>query len=235
MQQPTEPLTLAVLRQSLADDGLDVVDFTRLNRKDLSNLSLGQSRRPLPVRYSGESQIGDFDAFEVRFAHGPFSSEEAATDQDLSFAQDGTQSEIGCLAQNIYFEARSEGHTGKLAVGQVVMNRVASKKFPNRICDVVRQGGERQRFRCQFSWWCDGKSDEPKDTAAWDESLALAKNIYRGRMIDPTNGALWYHADYVDPYWRSAFVQGPTIGRHIFYRAKPKSTHTQVATSSASQ
>ncbi len=30
-------------------------------------------------------------------------------------------------------------------------------------------------------------------------------------------GALWYHADYVSPYWRRHFAEGPTIGRHIFY------------------
>ena len=50
-------------------------------------------------------------------------------------------------------------------------------------------------------------------------------------MQDPTDGALWYHADYVDPYWRTAFDQGPTIGRHIFYRTKAKSAHTQIARS----
>jgi len=179
---------------------------------------------------TGSKQVGSrFEGFEARFASWWGNAGEEDKLQKAAFTDSRAGDEIQCLAQNIYFEARGETHVGKLAVGQVVMNRVASKKFPNSICDVVRQGGEQIRFRCQFSWWCDGKSDKPKDLAAWQESLSLAKDIYRGRTDDPTGGALWYHADYVAPYWRSAFVEGPTIGRHIFYRAQPKDGRTQLA------
>ncbi len=125
--------------------------------------------------------------------------------------------EITCLAQNIYFEARSEPVAGMLAVGHVVLNRVASERFPETICKVVRQGGEQRRHRCQFSWWCDGRSDKPHNKVAWDAARLIAWFIYNGQTEDPTGGALWYHADYVSPYWREAFVAGPQIGRHIFY------------------
>ncbi len=125
--------------------------------------------------------------------------------------------EITCLAQNIYFEARSEPVAGMLAVGHVVLNRVASDRFPDSVCKVVRQGGEQRLHRCQFSWWCDGRSDEPLNQVAWDASRLMAWFIYNGQTTDPTGGALWYHADYVKPYWREAFVTGPQIGRHIFY------------------
>ncbi len=125
--------------------------------------------------------------------------------------------EITCLAQNIYFEARSEPVAGMLAVGHVVLNRVASERFPETICKVVRQGGEQRRHRCQFSWWCDGRSDKPHNKVAWDAARLIAWFIYNGQTEDPTGGALWYHADYVNPYWREAFVAGPQIGRHIFY------------------
>ena len=125
--------------------------------------------------------------------------------------------EITCLAQNIYFEARSEPTDGMLAVGHVVLNRVASKRFPNSVCEVVRQGGEQQRHRCQFSWWCDGLSDKPHNKVAWDAARLIAWFVYNGQTDDPTGGALWYHADYVSPYWREAFIAGPQIGRHIFY------------------
>ena len=171
----------------------------------------------------------DHDAIAVRTAS------HQATDYEETFAflplspVAGLGTEIECLAQNIYFEARSESDLGKLAVGQVVMNRVASKRFPSAICDVVRQGGEAKRFRCQFSWWCDGKSDKPSHQKAWQKSMALARDIYWGRTEDPTDGALWYHADYVDPYWRSAFNEGPKIGRHIFYSAKTPTKRTQLA------
>ena len=139
--------------------------------------------------------------------------------------------EIKCLALNIYFEARSEPEAGKHAVGHVVMNRVSSKRFPSTVCDVVRQGGELKRYRCQFSWWCDGRSDKPLNKREWNRSSEIALAVYWGRTEDPTAGALWYHADYVSPSWRTAFERGPQIGRHIFYSQAPRKT--QVASSVA--
>lgn len=129
------------------------------------------------------------------------------------------RAEIKCLAQNIYFEARSEPDAGKLAVGHVVMNRVASGDYPNRVCAVVRQGGEDRLHNCQFSWWCDGRSDKPTDKKAWEHAKALARSVYWNFSPDPTDGAKWYHADYVTPSWRKRFERGPVIGRHVFYRA----------------
>ncbi len=137
--------------------------------------------------------------------------------------------EISCLAQNIYFEARSEPYTGKIAVAHVVMNRVASKRFPGSVCAVVRQGGETQRHRCQFSWWCDGKSDKPGNLPAWRESMKLASDVYWGLLEDPTEGAMWYHADYVSPGWRKDLVEGPKFGRHIFYASKSDNRRQQLA------
>jgi hypothetical protein len=126
--------------------------------------------------------------------------------------------EIACLALNVYFESRSEPDLGKRAVAHVVMNRVASKKYPDTICEVVRQGGEVRRNRCQFSWWCDGESDEPGNRGEWERASTIALQVYWGRSADPTGGALWYHADYVRPVWRKKLLRGPKIGRHIFYR-----------------
>lgn len=127
--------------------------------------------------------------------------------------------EIACMALNIYHEARGEPDRGKVAVAHVVMNRVASERFPGTVCEVVQQGGEVRRHRCQFSWWCDGRSDAPRSARDWQLSTEVALAVYWGRSNDPTAGALWYHADYVSPRWRRAFEEGPKIGRHIFYRA----------------
>ncbi len=132
-------------------------------------------------------------------------------------ATDGNP-ELECLALNIYFEARSEPVEGKYAVGHVVMNRVANRRFPGSVCKVIRQGGEVRRNRCQFSWWCDGRSDRPRDRHAWAESRRIAALVYVGASNDPTDGALWYHADYVRPDWRADFQRGPKIGRHVFYQ-----------------
>ncbi len=125
--------------------------------------------------------------------------------------------EIICLAKNIYFEARSEPIDGKLAVGHVVLNRVADKRYPDSICKVVRQGGAKPRHKCQFSWWCDGRSDRPTNARAWQQSLVLARVVFWGYSEDPTRGALWYHADYAKPIWRKVLPLGPKIGKHIFY------------------
>lgn len=140
------------------------------------------------------------------------------------------KNEITCLAQNIYFEARSEPEQGQLAVGYVVMNRVDHRHFPDSICGVVRQGGEKRRYRCQFTWWCDGRSDLPMNKRAWRQSLDLAWVIYRGEAKDPTDGALWYHADYVNPAWSSSLVLGKKIGQHLFYLSRKRPVYALNAT-----
>ncbi len=127
------------------------------------------------------------------------------------------QEELQCMAENLYFEARGESLSGMRAVGHVVMNRVASARFPDTVCGVVKQGGTR-RNRCQFSWWCDGLRETISDQASWDRSRDMARLVFWNLSSDLTGGALWYHADYARPKWRNAFERGPKIGRHIFYR-----------------
>lgn len=137
-----------------------------------------------------------------------------------------TADEVHCLALNIYFEARSEPASGQRAVGHVVMNRVAHPGYPDTVCRVVRQGGEKVLHRCQFSWWCDGQSDVPLNRKAWDQSLRLAEQIYVGGLKDTTGGALWYHASYVKPYWSDVLRKGDRIGQHIFYLENRRSEET---------
>lgn len=125
--------------------------------------------------------------------------------------------ELYCLAKNIYFESRNQPKIGKIAVAQVTLNRVKSDKFPNTVCEVVYQGGER-RNRCQFSWYCDGKKDEPTNGPAWDDSVYLALLVYGDGFLDVTEGALWYHATYVSPSWAEHYQKTVRINNHIFYR-----------------
>ena len=129
-------------------------------------------------------------------------------------------SEVRCLALTIYFEARGESELGQLAVGHVVMNRTRDADFPRTVCGVVQQGGE-ARNRCQFSWWCDGLSDRPRDKSALLASLVLAIQIYHGCSNDPTAGALWYHTSEVRPAWSAKFGHPQKIGAHVFYRGEP--------------
>lgn len=128
--------------------------------------------------------------------------------------------ELYCLALNNYFEARGESRKGQFAVASVVLNRVKNPRFPDSICGVVKQGGYKKKYRCQFSWWCDGLSDKPMNKQAWKQSIELARSVLEKHHNDITAGALWYHADYVSPYWRTSMKRGPKIGRHIFYSAR---------------
>ena len=124
--------------------------------------------------------------------------------------------ELDCLAKTIYFEARGESQKGQRAVAAVVLNRVKSSRFPDTICEVVHQGGTASRD-CQFSWWCDGRSDKPRDRKAWERSVAIARDMINGAP-DPTNGALYFHETHVSPSWRTQLRRVATIGAHIYYR-----------------
>jgi spore germination cell wall hydrolase CwlJ-like protein len=122
-----------------------------------------------------------------------------------------------CLAQAIYFEARSEPVAGWEAVADVVINRALSQKYPGSICGVVFQGQYR-RHKCQFSFACDGLSDRPKHRVLWRKALRMAGNkLVTVRAGPATARATHYHADYVDPYWNRSMVKLAKIGRHIFY------------------
>ena len=129
-----------------------------------------------------------------------------------------------CMAQNIYYEARGSSLADQAAVADVVLNRMQDRRYPNTICEVVKQGvkhasGQMVRNKCQFSWYCDGKSDWPTNMDAWVEAQQIAYNMvvhYDARGL--TEGATHYHATYVSPAWARDFALIGRIGEHIFYR-----------------
>ena len=118
--------------------------------------------------------------------------------------------EIECLAKNIYYESRGEYKLGWMAVAMVTMNRVNSKLFPSNICDVVYQKTGKVY---QFSWVASRKH---LTTPAHELDYAMAFYYKHHHMEDVTKGALFFHADYVNPRWNR--VKTAQIGRHIFYR-----------------
>lgn len=133
------------------------------------------------------------------------------------------QSEIMCLAKNIYFENHGRSEADAYGVSDVVMNRVADSRYPNTVCGVVTQGkknadGSMKRNACMFSWYCDGKSDNPRKGKAWDNSLKYAIEFYSGKGRGITQGANHYHAHNVTPYWAADLDKVGRIGSHIFYR-----------------
>ena len=136
-----------------------------------------------------------------------------------------------CLAKNMYYEARNQGTAGWMAVTAVVFNRVKDERFPSTICEVIEQGPTRKSWKdptvnipikhlCQFSWFCDGLSDNPKDKKTYQKFLSISDTILSNKMpfYDITGGATHYHADYVTPAWSKTKTKTVEIGDHIFYR-----------------
>ena len=122
-----------------------------------------------------------------------------------------------CIALNVYHEARSEPMVGQYAVAHVVLNRVQHDRWPDDACSVVQQGYNKGKNRCQFSWYCDGKSDTAHEEIAWARALIVADNVLSGKIPDPTKGATHYHALYVKPYWSAMLDITVTYGSHKFY------------------
>ena len=107
-------------------------------------------------------------------------------------------------------------------------NRVEDSQFPDTYCGVIYQT---KKWRtswtgnqvpvlgmCQFSWFCDGKSDEPKDSKTWIKSVQIANNFMMNDALDITEGAMWYHANYIYPYWAEHLNETVVINEHIFYK-----------------
>lgn len=142
---------------------------------------------------------------------------------DFSDLTPSAKKEVECLADNIYFESAYEPRAGQIAVGMVTMNRV-KRGFDDSVCGVVKQ---KTNATCQFSWWCDAKSKmtalykdryfNDRQREVYQEAQDVAVYVYMNHdsMKDNTKGALYYHADYVNPQWK--LKKTVTIGRHIFY------------------
>lgn len=132
--------------------------------------------------------------------------------------------QVQCMALNVYYEARGSNLADKVAVADVVLNRVKDTRYPNTICEVVKQGmqdsnGNMRRNKCQFSWYCDGKHDRPQDQDRWVEAQGIAWNmVEEGKYRGITEGATHYHATYVNPRWAKTLQLVGSIGAHIFYR-----------------
>ena len=126
-------------------------------------------------------------------------------------------SELNCLAEAIYFEARGESLEGQYAVGEVIINRVISKTFPNSICRVVSEGSGRLNA-CQFSYNCDGKLETITEQVIYNRILKLSRILLEPSARVLTGGATFYHAKAVNPSWAKKFRKTKEIGQHVFYK-----------------
>jgi len=123
---------------------------------------------------------------------------------------------ITCLSRTIYWEARGEEAASMEAIANVVMNRLGHEGFPNTICEVVRQGHE--RGACQFSWWCDGHSDDAEEDKSYVTAKEIARKALNRQLTDRTNGALYFHQRKATPGWSGKYIKTVEVGEHVFYK-----------------
>lgn len=122
-----------------------------------------------------------------------------------------------CLTEALYFEARGETLKGIFGVAEVILNRVDDRRYPSSVCGVVNQGtGE--RYRCQFTYTCDGRPENMRDDRAHELVGKIAKLMIEGAPRKLTKGATHYHTKSVNPKWAKVFPRTTTIGYHHFYR-----------------
>ncbi|MFW6077969.1 MAG: cell wall hydrolase [Hyphomicrobiales bacterium] len=132
--------------------------------------------------------------------------------------------QIQCLATAMYFEARGEPSRGQFIVGRVILNRVASRYYPDDICGVVYQNAHMTNA-CQFSFACDGEPNRVREAQAWSQIKRRAQYLVdcddKCSMAAMGRSDLWtsthYHADYVSPNWAKKLQRTGQVGRHIFY------------------
>ena len=126
-----------------------------------------------------------------------------------------------CLAEALYFEARAESVSGQFAVAEVILNRVDSKRFPNSVCGVIKQGTGR-KYQCQFTYTCDGHAEVIREKRAYERVGKISRIMLDGGERTLTSGATHYHTKAVNPRWAKKFTHTATIGVHRFYRMPTK-------------
>jgi len=151
------------------------------------------------------------------------------------------QDEAFCLAQNVFMEAKGENLAGKSAVAHVTLNRVKHEKYPGSVCGVTKQAKLRTNWKgyevpiigmCQFSWYCDGKSDNIQviyekgkakgkqiapNMEAWKQSVQVSLLALKGVTIDPTSGAThYYNHNISSPNWGQVYPVVAILSNHTF-------------------
>ncbi|WP_299750875.1 cell wall hydrolase [uncultured Boseongicola sp.] len=202
-----------------------------LSAPAIADVSISTSNNPaitlnqrLGSLFGAETNI--LTSFSVRdlsrLTRAPMAVQDTASDEltkqklaAMPVAKGGDQ--WSCLAEALYFEARGETLKGIVGVSEVILNRVDDSRYPSSVCAVVNQGtGE--RYRCQFTYTCDGRPEIISETKAYQKVGKIARFMIDGASRELTEGATHYHTKSVNPRWARVFPRTTTIGFHHFYR-----------------
>ncbi|MBM7061886.1 cell wall hydrolase [Pseudomonas sp. UL073] len=130
---------------------------------------------------------------------------------------------ITCLARSIYWEAKGSSTADMEAVASVVMNRLGHEGFPDTVCGVVKQGSE--QGACQFSWWCDGRSDQVVEDEQYVAAKEIARKALNQQLKDRSRGALYFHDRKVSPSWAAEYIKTAETGKFRFYKPRGGDAH----------
>lgn len=150
-------------------------------------------------------------------------------EQPIVVAKEVDKKQIQCLADNIYFEAGGEPTEGKAAVARVVLNRI-NHGFAPTPCKVVYQTTQVKQVNddeetlwvkvCQFSWVCEGKGNPNRNSARYQSSLQVAKDVLiydKYKEVIPKTVLFFHNTSYKNNFPHEVVTQ---IGNHIFYKKK---------------
>lgn len=130
--------------------------------------------------------------------------------------------ERNCLKNALYYEARSEGTMGILAVASVIENRKNHVDYPSSYCGVIKQ-------HKQFSYILQGKPDverieqrlKSSDKMMYGYVSEVANNMLEGHFKSVLeHSVLWYTHEKVKNYWTKTKAVATRIGKHVFYEDK---------------
>lgn len=137
---------------------------------------------------------------------GPVTLLYLGLDSGSSSAASGkySSSDVALLAKVISAEARGEPYEGQVAVGAVVLNRVAHPSFPNSVSGVVYQAGA-------FS----AVTDSNWSASVTESAKRAAQDAING--WDPTGGAIYYYNPRkTSNQWIRSRPVVTVIGNHVF-------------------
>ena len=168
------------------------------------------------------ARLADWQDLTRRDRDDLLTSDISAWNHDARRRAMDTSAQTQCLAEAIYFEARSETLAGQKAVAEVVMNRVKSSHYPDTVCGVVYEGSQRSSG-CQFSFTCDGSMEARTPRGwHWTRSKEVAGLAITDGFNPVTKRATHYHTTAVNPYWSKKLKKTNQYGTHVFYRFKTR-------------
>ncbi len=125
---------------------------------------------------------------------------------------------LTCLARTIYWEAKGGTAADMDAVAHVVLNRVGHEGFPGTVCEVVKEGADKKV--CQFSWWCDGRSDDVQEANRYSIAKEIARKALNQQSPDATHGAMYFHDRKVKPDWAGKYLKTAETNEFLFYKPR---------------